>query len=149
MMDDAEESKLTDCADGERKEQEGVPQEPSDMFRVVTQFIEKGGDAHATADRAAEWLATRAEAWHDAHTFREDDSVVGHGLDGEGTGVRALAEGQVGVDTIHGVVVLSASSLWPVLQVNLVADGQASRLKQLYDDARLSGMWDVFVVWCT
>ena len=144
-MDGTTEGKLTDCGDGERKEAEGAPPEPSNMFSVVARFIEEGGDAQATADRVAEWLATRAEAWHRAHTFRKGDHVVGHGMGGE---VRELAAGQVVVSKKDGVVVLSASVLWPVLEVDLAA-GQAIQLKQLYDDARLDAMWDVFVVWCT
>ena len=146
MEEVTEESKAADGADGERKEQEEARQEPSDMFRVVARFIKRGGDAQATAARLAEWLATRGKAWRRAHTFRKGDAVAGHGLvHGHGAVLRAAAFGRV----VHSTPLVLSSSLRPVLEVDFVAKGQAARLKQLHDDARLDGMWSVFVVWCT
>ena len=142
---------LTGYADGARKEAEEVAQEPSDMFSVVAQFIERGGDAEATADRVAEWLATRADSWHNARTFAEDDHVTGARYLARRTVVHMLAAGQVAVreDNQSLLLVVPAASLRPILAVDLSVGGQASRVKLLHDDTRLDGMWDVFVVRCT
>ena len=149
-MDSSEESKAPTAANrGEHKEREGAPQEPSNMFSVVARFIREGGDAQQTADRVAEWLATQAEAWHGTHTFRKGDRVVVPGYRKRATVVRTLAAGQVDVEAGGDVVVLSAASLQPALEVDLSVNGQASRLQQLHGDARLDDMWDVFIVWCT